>query len=119
MKKKITAADICRILVIAIAVVVFCYAGFMLINIYLEYKEGTDIYNSIEASVLAPVEEKQTNAAEDETETPFVYHHEALLSINPDGIGYLYMPSIDLRLPMVQGHCLRMHASRMELRHQM
>jgi sortase B len=73
----------------------------MLIRIFLEYKQGTDIYKDIQNQVL---EDATSSVIFDDTEVevPFVYDHKQLLSINPDGIGYLYIPSINIRLPMVQ-----------------
>lgn len=89
------------------AVVVFLVAAGMLIHIFMEYKKGTDIYENISSSVLTPVDKPTgdgTDTSSDEEENlPFVYDHQALLNINSEGQGYLYIPSIDLRLPVVQG----------------
>ena len=103
-----TKNNIIRYIIIGVAAVIFCYSAFMLIKIYLGYKQGNDIYNEIAESVLTPIDtttadsndSSSTTAAA--TTTPFRYNHQSLLSINSEGIGYLYIPSIDIRLPMVQ-----------------
>lgn len=107
MKQNSKTYDIIRYIVLGVAVVVFLVAAGMLIHIFMEYKKGTDIYENISSSVLTPVDRPTgdgTDTASDEEENlPFVYDHQALLNINSEGKGYLYIPSIDLRLPIVQG----------------
>ena len=106
--KKSKGIDIIRYFILVAAAITFIVAVYMLADIFMEYKKGVDIYESIGESVLVPVEKatggesKDSNREEDEA-LPFVYDHEALLAINPEGQGYLYIPSIDLRLPIVQG----------------
>lgn len=90
-----------RIILIA-AILVFCYSAAMLFQIFWEYKQGNDIYDNIENQVLDTDTPTSVTLDEAEVEVPFVYDHKQLLSINAEGIGYLYIPSIDLRLPMVQ-----------------
>lgn len=107
MKQNSKTYDIIRYIVLGAAVVVFLVAAGMLIHIFMEYKRGTDIYENISSSVLTPVDKPTgdgTDTSSDEEENlPFVYDHQALLNINSEGQGYLYIPSIDLRLPVVQG----------------
>ena len=107
MKQNSKTYDIIRYIVLGAAVVVFLVAAGMLIHIFMEYKKGTDIYENISSSVLSPVDKPTgdgTDTSSDEEENlPFVYDHQALLNINSEGQGYLYIPSIDLRLPVVQG----------------
>lgn len=100
-KKKIF--NIIRKIVLVAAAAVFIFAAYNLITIFLEYKEGTDIYNAIEHDVLDDDTTTTVviNDSDHAVEIPFKYDHEALLSINPQGVGYLYIPSIGLRLPMV------------------
>ncbi len=103
-KNKKSAGDIIRYVIITVAAIVFCYSAFMLIKIYLGYKQGNDIYKSINQSVLTPAETTSStdDDVDDEPQT-FHYNHAALLGINSEGIGYLYIPSINLQLPLVQG----------------
>lgn len=107
MKQNSKTYDIIRYIVLGAAVVVFLVAAGMLIHIFMEYKKGTDIYENISSSVLTPVDKPTgdgTDTSSDKEENlPFVYDHQALLNINSEGQGYLYIPSIDLRLPVVQG----------------
>ena len=46
-KKRRTAGDIIRILVLILAIGVFAFSAFQLGKIFLEYKEGTDEYNRV------------------------------------------------------------------------
>jgi len=101
-KKKFSLGNIIRYIIMLIAAIVFLYSAFMLAKIYLEYKQGNDIYKSIADTVLVPIEATTLENAEDE-QLPFKYDHQALLNINSEGIGYLYIPSINLQLPLAQG----------------
>lgn len=105
--KKINIGSVIRTIILITAIFVFCYSSYQLISIYLEYKKGTDIYNNIDSQVLDTNEPETIQIIDDngeasDVEMPFTYDHNSLLSINPEGIGYLYIPSIDLRLPIVQ-----------------
>lgn len=105
-KRKTRVSDVIRRVIMIVCLCVFLYSGYMLVTIFLNYKQGDDVYKTIEDSVLTPSQSTYTinNGKGDEIiEVPFVYNHEKLLSINPDGVGYLYIPSIDIRLPIVQG----------------
>lgn len=103
-KVKKSVSDIIRYIIMTVAVIVFCYSAFMLIKIYWGYKQGNDIYKSINQSVLATVESNSSSDDNmDDDQLPFKYDHNALLGINSEGIGYLYIPSISLQLPLVQG----------------
>ena len=101
-KKNLSLGNVIRYLIMIIAAIVFLYSGFMLAKIYLEYKQGDDIYKSIADTVLVPVEVATTDNAE-EKQLPFKYDHQALLNINSEGVGYLYIPSINVQLPLAQG----------------
>ena len=105
--KRINSGNILRNIILIIAICLFAYSAYKLINIYLEYKKGTDIYNSIDSSVLDNNNPDTLIITDDNgntttTEIPFTYNHAALLSINPEGLGYIYIPSIDTRLPIAQ-----------------
>lgn len=106
-EKDRSKSNLVRRVILVIAGLVFIYAAYNLVNIFLEYKKGDDIYNAIEDDVLQDGIQKSVitdaDGNEQVVEAPFVYNHESLLSINSEGIGYLYMPSLSVRLPMVQG----------------
>ena len=103
----INKGSVIRKIILILAIGVFCYSSYQLINIYLEYKKGKDIYNSIDNQVLdnntpENIIIKDDNGNTSDVEISFTYNHDSLLSINPDGLGYLYIPSINLKLPIVQ-----------------
>ena len=102
-KKKKQSNIISRIILI-ICACIFVFAAVKLVSILLEYKKGNDIYNNIEGDVLddTPVNITIDDDEAPEVTIPFVYNHQALLDINSDGLGFLYVPSVDIRLPVAQ-----------------
>lgn len=98
-------SDIIRKIILVISVGVFIFAAYNLINIFLAYHKADVIYDNIQQDVLDEDSHTKVVIGEDEQEVeiPFTYNHQALLNINSQGIGYIYIPSIDCRLPMVQG----------------
>lgn len=98
-------SDIIRRIILVISVAVFIFAAYNLINIFLAYHKADVIYDNIQQDVLDEDSHTKVIIGEDEQEVeiPFTYNHQALLNINSQGIGYMYIPSIDCRLPMVQG----------------
>lgn len=98
-------SDISRKIILVISVGVFIFAAYNLINIFLAYHKADVIYDNIQQDVLDEDSHTKVVIGEDEQEVeiPFTYNHQALLNINSQGIGYIYIPSIDCRLPMVQG----------------
>lgn len=98
-------SDIIRRIILVISVGVFIFAAYNLINIFLAYHKADVIYDNIQQDVLDEDSHTKVVIGEDEQEVeiPFTYNHQALLNINSQGIGYIYIPSIDCRLPMVQG----------------
>lgn len=98
-------SDIIRRIILVISVGVFIFAAYNLINIFLAYHKADVIYDNIQQDVLDEDSHTKVVIGEDEQEVeiPFTYNHQALLDINSQGIGYIYIPSIDCRLPMVQG----------------
>ena len=101
-KKKKRSSIISRIILI-ICACVFVFAAVRLVSILLEYKKGNDIYDNIEGNVLDDTPVNITIGEDNQDVTiPFVYNHQALLDINPDGLGFLYVPSVDIRLPIAQ-----------------
>ena len=98
-------SDIIRRIILVISVGIFIFAAYNLINIFLAYHKADVIYDNIQQDVLDEDSHTKVVIGEDEQEVeiPFTYNHQALLNINSQGIGYIYIPSIDCRLPMVQG----------------
>ena len=97
-------SDIIRRIILVISVGVFIFAAYNLINIFLAYHKADVIYDNIQQDVLDEDSHTKVVIGEDEQEVeiPFTYNHQALLNINSQGIGYIYIPSIDCRLPMIQ-----------------
>lgn len=106
IKKKKTIGDFILTLILIIAIGVFSFAAFKLVNIYLEYKKGTDEYNALEKMAVTDRDPDLIQQEEEETETlqpPIKVDFEPLL-MNPDVIGWLYVEAIpDISYPVVQG----------------
>lgn len=87
----------------------FAITALVFVNNLLEYKKIDDIYESVGSEVLDEVELETSgvlgpieSTEEEKPYIPFEYNHEALLSINRDGIGYLYIEGLNLKLPLAQ-----------------
>lgn len=102
-EKRNTASTIIRRIILIAAACTFCYSAFMLFQIFSEYKKGDDIYEHLQADILK--EEQSTISvplADTEVEIPFKYDHEALLAVNSDGVGYIHIPSLDVKYPIAK-----------------
>lgn len=64
--------------------------------------KGNDIYDNIGDTVLDDTPVNISIGDDEEITIPFKYDHQALLDINSDGLGFLYIPSLDVRLPIAQ-----------------
>lgn len=100
-KKKRKSKIISRIILV-VSACVFIFAAYNLISILLEYKKGNDIYDNIGDTVLDDTPVNISIGDDAEITIPFKYDHQALLDINSDGLGFLYIPSLDTRLPIAQ-----------------
>ena len=98
-KKKHTITDAILTIILIAAVGVFCYAGYNLIHIYLEYKKGVDEYNKI-ADMVVTEQDPDAPAADNgegdivDMETlkpPMKIDFETLKQSNEDVIGWIYV----------------------------
>lgn len=127
-KKKRKALIFSDILLIC-AVLVFCYAGYRLVRIYLDYQTGRNEYKALEELAAPEAEQPVTEGFADSMEENLVHEadstnlnldafssglrfekmvnpidFEELLEINQDVVGWLKVDAIDqINYPIVQG----------------
>lgn len=111
-KKKRGLADVILTLILILAIGVFCFAGYNLVHIYLEYKAGTDEYNEIADMAITetePVEEEEPSPVElepvEELKAPINVDFKALKEVNDDVIGWIYVEALSdtINYPVVRG----------------
>lgn len=119
-KKKRTIGDVIRIILLLIAVGIFCYAGYSLLQIYLEYKSGTDEYRSLdefvkEVEIPGGTDENGDSKGDKDSqdyvsgdlgkertmESPVDFA--GLKKINEEVIGWINIEALDISYPMVRG----------------
>lgn len=104
-KKKRTVGDFIRTIIIIIALAVFCYSGYQLLTIYLEYKKGSDEYNNLAEQYSSP---EQGSLAIEEIDGVKVMENpidfDGLLALNDELIGWLQVDAegIDVNYPIMQ-----------------
>lgn len=108
-KKRRTAGDIIRNLVLILAIGVFAFSAFQLGKIFLEYKEGTDEYNRVREYVtVADTEtEDKEDAESKEPEAPKPVSPQVdfngLKAINPEVIGWIQIEGTSISYPIMKG----------------
>lgn len=118
-KKKRGIGDAILTLILIAAIGVFCYAGYNLITIFLEYKAGTDEYNEIAEMAVTEVKEKdllnmEPSAEEEKTDevvkeralkAPIEVDFKALKAVNDDVVGWIYVEALSdvINYPVVHG----------------
>lgn len=110
-KKKRTFGDVLRSIILLAAIGVFLFSAYQLVNIYLEYKKGTDEYDKIREYVKEPEKEPEKeepepeDKEEEEEELPKAPEIDfaALKDINPDVVGWLQMECLEVSYPIVKG----------------
>lgn len=99
------------IIIFIACIAVAAYAGFRLISIGLSYKQADDEYVALKQYTTqnddgADSEEQQTDTESGSEDTvkepPIGVDFEALKSINPDVIGWIYVGVEDISYPIVQ-----------------
>lgn len=85
-------------LILVSLTIIFIVTTIKFIPIVTEYNTVNKIYKNIEKQVLS----QNDSAGDNKFDIPFTYDHKSLLAINQDGLGYIYIPSINLKLPLAQ-----------------
>ena len=123
-KKKKGFADVLISLFLVLAIGVFCYAGYNLITIYLEYKKGSDEYSQIAQMAVKernpdemPEAEEGIKAGEDGGTAsgentgnstlvpPISVDFASLQAVNDDVNGWIYVEAVSdiINYPVVRG----------------
>lgn len=103
-----------RRIIFCTALIIFLVSGTMLIKSIIDYNKADKIYANVQNVVFASdtgTNEKETPASTDTGSSQPVkesvllknYDHAALLALNPESVGYLQIPALDILLPVVQG----------------
>lgn len=91
-----------RIAVLVISALVFCYSAYMLCNIVAEYTKDARTNKKIDSIIVDSSTSVEVEFPDGRTVTiPFKYDHQKLVNMNEEGLGYIYIPSINKRLPIV------------------
>ena len=106
-KKKKQRMDTLSLVLLLVAIVVFCFSAFSLIRIGLNYKKGTDTYQELEAAVVTEATPDGTEAQPDNADTramaytpPYV-NFDNLLQINPETEAWILLPDTKINYPIV------------------
>lgn len=102
--KKKRVGVIIRYVVMAAALCVFCYSGYQLFHIYMEYKQGEEEYAALEDKYI--LEEAGVFENTPEAEGPTMVNpidFDGLLKVNDEIIGWLAVGAIGISYPVTQG----------------
>ena len=106
-KKKRTAGDVILTLILLVAVGVFCFAGYNLFKMYMDYKEGRDQYQDI-ADMAVSERDPDAHPGAPGSDTyitpPIDVDFASLKAINDDVIGWIYVEAFDnINYPVTRG----------------
>ncbi len=103
------------VVLMVIAIGVFVYASYQLFSIFSEYKAGEDEYDALQeyVQVVEPEEKEVVEVSEEDgviaaneiPSCPITVNFDALLNINSDIVGWIYIEAIPtISYPIVQGN---------------
>lgn len=102
-----------RRIIFCSALIVFIVSATMLIKALTDYRKADKIYEEVENVVFASDttgnKDKDSANTDPSSQTSKEsvllknYDHAALLKLNPEAVGYLQIPALDILLPVVQG----------------
>ncbi|MCR4587607.1 MAG: class B sortase [Lachnospiraceae bacterium] len=109
-KKKKKKTSPVTILLMLVCVAIFCYAGYQLASIYLEYGEAESEYEELAVSYQIPEAEDETEESVeadpvkmDPLEWPsYAVDLDTLQNLNSDIIGWICMPGTNVNYPIVR-----------------
>ena len=105
-KKKKTAGDIFRYIVVVIAACVFVFSAVQLGRIFLEYRAGTQEYDRIREYVQEEPQEETDELLEGEAvdrPVPPEVDWESLTAINQDIIAWIQIEGTEISYPVMKG----------------
>ena len=113
-KKKNPIASFFLTIAMIACLAVMGFSGYKLVSTWLEYRAGDEEYAELrEYTVVQPVEEAEEIVVEDEVrdeedarsrrKPPIDVDWKSLKAINEDIIGWIYIGSLDISYPIVQG----------------
>ncbi len=125
-KRRRTAGDVIRVILMIAALAVFLFSGWTLYGYYKEYKKGSDEYDNLESSYAADDAGEDLDSLEDDAALQSVkgsslttvtwdgqqlnvpsmknpIDFTELKSVNEDIVGWLRIRALDISYPVVQG----------------
>ena len=94
-------------IIFIVALIVFLTSGFFLFRFWMEYKQGTDMYEEVAQAVVSEAPEEVTEEAEGESEeeVPELLLPQvdlaALREINEDAESWIYFPDSQINYPVI------------------
>lgn len=111
--KSSSFGNMISIIIIIIAIIIACVAGYKLYSIMMDYKAAADEYSAIADTVIheRKADEEEVRELKDikgkvtkHWTAPFEVDFDELKKINEDVVGWLYMEALpDISYPVVQG----------------